>query len=122
MNECGKCEFFGCDLCVQICFAWRCIPRELSGRNGRYIGVCCPVTGGNWSLEERNPARNSLEPSEIGRHVCESCHRGIQASCIEVDIERASVACFRDVEDVCRRCVRESEIGRALGGDQGELF
>src|ERR1017187_9922784 len=108
MNECGKCEFFGRDLCVQICSVWRCIPWELSGRNGRYIVVCSAVAGGNWSLEERNPARKSLEPSEIGRYVCESCHRGIQASSIEVDIERASVACFRDVEDGMAKACEET--------------
>ncbi len=109
MNECGQCELFCGDLCVQVCLAWRRVLRELPGVNDRCIGVPSSVTGERGSLEARNPARKSLDPAEIGRYVCESRHCDTtRESWIETDIEKATISRFRDAEDVRRRNAWES--------------
>src|SRR6185369_12727283 len=100
MNECGQCELFCGDLCVQVCLVWRRVLREPLGVNDRCICVCPLVTGKQGSLAERNPARSSLDPAEIGRYVCESRHGDTWESCIQTDIDKANVACFSS----CREC------------------
>src|SRR6478736_5947234 len=93
MNECGQCELFCGDLCVQI---WHRVLREPLGVNDRCICVCSLVTGKQGSLAESNPARSSLDPAEIGRYVCESRHGDTTwESCIETDIKKATLPAFQ---------------------------
>ena len=95
MNECGQCEFLGCDLCVEV---WRRALREAPGVNERRIGVSSLVTVEQGFLEARNPAWNSFEPAEIGRYVCGNRHDDTGESCLEAGIKKANLACLRKCE------------------------